>query len=880
MIDLGTKGTGPFSSAVTGLSQPNVYYFRAYAVNSGGSTWSPVAGTFNSKPLPHKSDRLAAWFPFDQAGDNLLSATVRMEHDDWTKTGTSVNFFSSYYDSGTTSWEKHRNRAIAEGSRLPTTFEARLIRLSTYGDMWMPVGDSENRWMQISATDGRRGKTHEELYAAKPGWGTNVTNDYGRTMTWIDVPNGPDGETPARRLKEDSSTGLHGITNGGVVPIAAEVGQVFTASIHVKAEALGRTHAYVGIGQDANGTELGAIYKVFDLSNGTVLSGTKTTGSSQPTAGAATITAVGSDGWYRISFAATLTAGNRVRFHAGTGYWGEVSYAGNNSATLLVWGPQLEKGSLPSVYTSPGMVESIIDPLNGWTGSLTGNLGKSPVVSGDGFGGGSLAFSVDEWLDSDAKGADMGVGGSNPRTVCFWMFVPNGQQSESGMYGYGTRSCTDGRNNMWALRSLWGGSNYTRFRSQHWCWDPEVPIAEGVMNRWSHVFHIYTGTNVQVYVDNVSRADWTRTEISTGENHGVQIGRFSDEALQRRTFKGKISDFRIYDQALSSGDRAIIYNNGNGENLTPVSITSALEVNATLNSAFSYTITADDPNAVLNAIGLPQGLTVNQTTGLISGTPTIGGSYSVSLSAETSASTDVKTLTINLPVSAPQLSIDDPSLVYATTARTSGSLSQTGGATTSVSLHYGTSDAGTGTWQNTESLGNKLVGPFLKDLTGLSVSTTYYFRYKATNSGGSTWTSTKSFTTPSAPVAPVLGSINLVSNITSNSAVLNTSLQANGGAATTAKFYWGTTDGGTNPSAWQNEINAGTAVPGVLNAVLSPGTIGGPNVYFVRTAFTNSVGTTWTPETLVFTTVAEPISLPGLIAGGLNRKHELCREPG
>ena len=220
------------------------------------------------------------------------------------------------------------------------------------------------------------------------------------------------------------------------------------------------------------------------------------------------------------------------------------------------------------------------------------------------------------------------------------------------MYGYGTRSCTDGRNNMWALRSLWGGSNYTRFRSQHWCWDPEVPIAEGVMNRWSHVFHIYTGTNVQVYVDNVSRADWTRTEISTGENHGVQIGRFSDEALQRRTFKGKISDFRIYDQALSSGDRAIIYNNGNGENLTPVSITSALEVNATLNSAFSYTITADDPNAVLNAIGLPQGLTVNQTTGLISGTPTIGGSYSVSLSAETSASTDAKTLTINLPVSA------------------------------------------------------------------------------------------------------------------------------------------------------------------------------------------------------------------------------------
>ena len=29
---------------------------------------------------------------------------------------------------------------------------------------------------------------------------------------------------------------------------------------------------------------------------------------------------------------------------------------------------------------------------------------------------------------------------------------------------------------------------------------------------------------MQVYVDNVSRADWTRTEISTGEDHGILLG--------------------------------------------------------------------------------------------------------------------------------------------------------------------------------------------------------------------------------------------------------------------------------------------------------------------------------------------------------------------
>ena len=195
----------------------------------------------------------------------------------------------------------HRDRAIANGGRLPTTAEARLIRIGTV-DRWIPVGDSENRWVQADSDDGRRGKTHEEEYGAKPSWGTGGSHGYMNTYAWMNTPKGPGSETLSRQLKEDSSTGLHGITNGGTVLITGKIGQTYTASTHVKLESGGRTQAYVGIGQDGNGTELGAVYKVFDISGGTLVSGTKTTGSSQPTAGSATIAAVGADGWYRITF--------------------------------------------------------------------------------------------------------------------------------------------------------------------------------------------------------------------------------------------------------------------------------------------------------------------------------------------------------------------------------------------------------------------------------------------------------------------------------------------------------------------------------------------------------------------------------------------------
>ncbi len=88
-------------------------------------------------------------------------------------------------------------------------------------------------------------------------------------------------------------------------------------------------------------------------------------------------------------------------------------------------------------------------------------------------------------------------------------------------------------------------------------------------------------------------------------------------------------------------------------NPVPV-ITSASSASGTVGSAFSYQITASNNPASFNATGLPAGLSINISNGLISGTPSAAGTSSVSLSAANASGTGSATLalTINSPVPA------------------------------------------------------------------------------------------------------------------------------------------------------------------------------------------------------------------------------------
>ena len=179
-----------------------------------------------------------------------------------------------------------------------------------------------------------------------------------------------------------------------------------------------------------------------------------------------------------------------------------------------------------------------------------------------------------------------------------------------------------------------------------------VPIND---NEWHHIVTTYGGAHKKIYVDGVEVATAAQTGGVTASTFKLTLG--DPNLYGGSATRPRIDDVRYYSVALTAAEVAAIYNEGeNDVGAQKFSITSPSTIQGTVGKSVSYQITTDaaygmtgyNSAITYTLLNKPSWLSVNGSTGAVSGTPPSAGTYSFQAKATNTLGTGIKDVTITV----------------------------------------------------------------------------------------------------------------------------------------------------------------------------------------------------------------------------------------
>jgi hypothetical protein len=160
--------------------------------------------------------------------------------------------------------------------------------------------------------------------------------------------------------------------------------------------------------------------------------------------------------------------------------------------------------------------------------------------------GGALHFGGSDTVETTLSPSDVGVGGSNPKSIAVWGYPE--QFDDGGLFEWGV---TDTTGHDFSFRTLEPENVY---RTQLWS-DADIDFSYGGTNEWVHFVLAWDGATTRVYANGELQGQDTYA-LNTGESH-FRIG-----IWDTHYFNGNISDVRIYGKGLSESEVSSLYSAG------------------------------------------------------------------------------------------------------------------------------------------------------------------------------------------------------------------------------------------------------------------------------------------------------------------------------